>query len=68
MNHDIRGLFFGIMNRMSDYDVEQICIFRYMPRGSPKADHRGSLQNRPMVIITRDVDPDARANTLGCVG
>jgi hypothetical protein len=35
------------------------------PRGSPKTDHRGSLQNRPMVNITRDVDLDARANILG---
>ncbi|MBI1791144.1 MAG: restriction endonuclease subunit S [Acidobacteria bacterium] len=28
---------------------------RFMPRGSPKTDHRGSLQNRPTIDITRDV-------------
>src|SRR5438128_10974020 len=35
------------------------------PRGSPKTDHRGSLQNRPTINITRDVDLDSRANSLG---
>jgi hypothetical protein len=34
------------------------------PRGSPKTGHRGSLQNRPTIAITRDIDFDLRATTL----
>src|ERR1019366_1718618 len=33
---------------------------RAHPRGSPKTGHRGSLQNRPTINITQDVDFDAR--------
>src|SRR6516225_12413353 len=33
--------------------------------GHPKPTIEGHFQNRPMVNITRDVDLDARGNTLG---
>src|ERR1044071_1891212 len=36
-----------------------------IPRGSPKTGHRGSLQNRPTITITRDIDFALRAATLG---
>jgi len=39
--------------------------FRFVPWGSPKTGHRGSLRNRPTITIIQDVDFDARAATLG---
>src|ERR1035438_5523988 len=37
----------------------------FLPRGSLKTGHRGSLQNRTTITIIQGVDFDARAATLG---
>jgi hypothetical protein len=45
---------------LSNWSVNQLT-----PRGTPKTDHRGSLQNRPTMTIIQDVDSDPRVATLG---